>query len=253
MIFVCSHESENDMGSTRFREEIVEQFLSLVERGYSIRRAAISVGVTEKSVTLRHTEGLENPHSRWADFAERLDKALARGNHAIIEDIRRETDDRVDTTNPFMVADSFYLEQRADAILNTIRTGVYPHVAAEQEGVPRMYFQIWIERGKEEPKSRYRDFYMRYISACAEARASAEERTHRENPLAWLLHGPARDKGDGLGWTKQSEVKSTNVNVSVIETRWGETSALPQIEERGTIQADVTITEENEPLQEPEE
>src|SRR5579871_2310399 len=83
-----------------------------------------------------------------------------------------------------------------------VRTGSYPHVAAEAAGVPLKVFLRWMSWGKaRRPVALYRQFVEALAQAQAIARLAAECRTFERAPLSWLRSGPGREVGKTPGWT----------------------------------------------------
>lgn len=89
-----------------------------------------------------------------------------------------------------------------DQIVAGIRSGGFPHVAAEAWGVPRAAFADWLRRGSgaraAEP---YRSFATAIRSAQAQARLRAELEVFKDDPKIWLERGPGREGPDNPGWT----------------------------------------------------
>ena len=93
-------------------------------------------------------------------------------------------------------------------ILVWIRSGDYPHLAAEAEGIPQEVFEQWLARGTGKRASRrYRDFARNVRKASAIGRIRAEIRVLEKDPKLWLLSGPGKERADCRGWT--SAVKGT--------------------------------------------
>jgi hypothetical protein len=87
-------------------------------------------------------------------------------------------------------------------IVNFIRAGGFPWVAAEAAGIPRKIFHSWLRLGKRRrAKKLYRRFYQSVIEARAHARLTAELETRKNDPRFWLRHGPGREKPGAPGWT----------------------------------------------------
>ncbi len=88
-----------------------------------------------------------------------------------------------------------------EEIVAFVRSGGFPHVAAEAAGVPRRVFERWIRRGqKDGAEPNYRAFALAVMEAHAQARLQAEIKTRTDKPLDWLKAGPGKDRADNPGW-----------------------------------------------------
>src|SRR5574343_2046556 len=85
-------------------------------------------------------------------------------------------------------------EERKAGILQMIRAGAYPHVAARAFGVSRQCWWNWMNHKGEE----YRAFQEEVEGATAIVRAAVEVEIRKTDPKFWLTRGPGRDKGDPL-------------------------------------------------------
>jgi hypothetical protein len=86
-------------------------------------------------------------------------------------------------------------------ILAYVRTGGYPHVAAEAAGVPRHVFERWLTRGA----------FARVVrQAHAQARLRAELAILADKPLDWLKAGPGKETADGPGWTNPAKPRAAD-------------------------------------------
>ena len=98
-------------------------------------------------------------------------------------------------------------------IVNLVRAGVFLHVAARAAGIaPRTIFD-WLRRAEGAPGAhpatpKLIAFASDVRRAQAEARAGAEIRVYKDNPLQWLRNA-ARTKGELDGWSEPSERSST--------------------------------------------
>jgi hypothetical protein len=94
-----------------------------------------------------------------------------------------------------------------DKILVWIRSGAFPHVAAEAEGVPQEVFERWLARG-DAPRAgpRYRRFAANVRKAVAVARLRTEIRVLEKDPKFWLLSGPGKDRPGCRGWASAVKV-----------------------------------------------
>ena len=98
-------------------------------------------------------------------------------------------------------------------ILVWIRSGVYPHVAAEAEGVPRQVFFRWLALGTHRsppPGPRYRRFAENVRQAAAIGRLRVEIRALEKDPKFWLLSGPGKERPDNPGWTSAQKAAPLN-------------------------------------------
>jgi hypothetical protein len=89
-----------------------------------------------------------------------------------------------------------------ERICSYVRSGGYPHVAAEAAGVPREVFDEWLRRGSgRRTRRRYRAFVLAVRQAAAQGRLTKEMEVFRDKPLDWLRYGPGRETADAPGWT----------------------------------------------------
>jgi hypothetical protein len=107
--------------------------------------------------------------------------------------------------------------ERAQQIPAGIRSGAYPHVAAEAYGVPREVFESWLARGgRKLARDPFRSFAWEVRQAVAQARFRAEVAALTENPKVWLINGPGREYAEHPGWSasvKPAEGRSQARNV----------------------------------------
>src|SRR5437870_9391984 len=90
---------------------------------------------------------------------------------------------------------------RAD-ICAFIRSGGFPHVAAEAAGVPQKVFERWMKWGKAaRPIPAYRDFIEAVCQAQAYARVVAENYAFEHATITWLKSGPGKETPHSRGWT----------------------------------------------------
>ena len=87
-------------------------------------------------------------------------------------------------------------------ILVWIRSGVYPHVAAEAYGVPRALFEKWMRHGEKHRTQPYRRFWRKVREAQAQARLKAEMDARAKDARFWLHYGPGKEIADTPGWLK---------------------------------------------------
>lgn len=90
-------------------------------------------------------------------------------------------------------------------ILASVRSGGYPHVAAEAAGMPAKLLDQWITlaASKKGPR-RVRAFIKELRQAAAQARLKAEIDAHAD-PKFWLKHGPGKETAKDPGWTNPSK------------------------------------------------
>ena len=96
---------------------------------------------------------------------------------------------------PTMAAKRFRLTpQLRSQIVAAIRSGGYPHVAAEAFGVAKEIFDDWFKRGHENgAREPYLTFGREVSEAIAQARLRAEMSVFKDDPKVWLEHGPGRE------------------------------------------------------------
>jgi hypothetical protein len=84
-----------------------------------------------------------------------------------------------------------------------IRSGAFPHIAAEAAGVPQEVFDDWLRIGSAGKKSprRYRRFASAVKQAMAHVRLRAEIRVLDADPKTWLTQGPGRHRARRPGWS----------------------------------------------------
>lgn len=95
-------------------------------------------------------------------------------------------------------------------IVSYIRAGAYSWVAAEAAGIGKSTFYRWMERGEAASSGLYHEFYEAVREARAQARVAAEMEVRRDNPFAWLRHGPGRERPGEPGWTESHEVSGAD-------------------------------------------
>jgi len=91
--------------------------------------------------------------------------------------------------------------QIIDAIVERVRVGVFPYIAAQAVGIPKSTFYDWMRRG-EKGRKPFSELLARVREAAATARSNAELRVFRDKPLEWLRLGPGREKPGEPGWTE---------------------------------------------------
>lgn len=92
----------------------------------------------------------------------------------------------------------------AKKIVSSIRSGGYPHVAAQSCRVTPAVFEDWLRRGSA-PNARepYASFAQNVLEASAQARLRAEVEACQKDPKAWLNNGPGRESDGSPGWSAQ--------------------------------------------------
>ncbi len=107
--------------------------------------------------------------------------------------------------------------QLRSEIVAGIRAGGYPHVTAEAFGVPQDVFDDWLQRGNAAgAREPYSSFAGDVREAFAQARLRAEISIFKEDPKAWLEHGPGRETDRYPGWSvavKPAESSSQERNI----------------------------------------
>jgi hypothetical protein len=90
-----------------------------------------------------------------------------------------------------------------------VRSGSFPHVAAQAFGVTAARFQDWLKRGADEhAREPFRSFAATIEQAAAQARLRAEMAVLNEAPKAWLQLGPGRERDDAPGWTSAARPRA---------------------------------------------
>lgn len=93
-------------------------------------------------------------------------------------------------------------------ILDSVRAGTYLHVACRAVGISKSTLGLWLTR----PEPEFQAFAAQLDQAAADARRDAEMRVKAENPLAWLMKGPGRERPGDPGWADASKVELTGQN-----------------------------------------
>jgi len=92
-------------------------------------------------------------------------------------------------------------------IIEAIERGSYDYVAAERAAINARTFYRWMASGEKYANSPYRQFCQDVTKARSQARAIAESKVWKDNPLAWLRYGPGKTRPDRQGWTERREVE----------------------------------------------
>jgi hypothetical protein len=105
-------------------------------------------------------------------------------------------------------------------IANYIRSGGYPHVAAEAAGIAADVYDFWMQQGqKPTAGTALREFYEAVRAARAQARIKAELEAYKHKPLDWLKSGPGKENADAPGWsaTVKARQASEHAPLNVLE------------------------------------
>jgi hypothetical protein len=105
-------------------------------------------------------------------------------------------------------------------IASYIRSGGYPHVAAEAAGVAAEVYDFWMQHGqKSTAGAALREFYEAVREARAQARIKAELEAYKHKPLDWLKSGPGKENADAPGWsaTVKARQASERAPLNVLE------------------------------------
>jgi hypothetical protein len=112
-------------------------------------------------------------------------------------------------------------------ICHYIRQGAFDHVAARAAGLSKGTFYRWLQEGDTTRASAKREFRDAVEEARAESRQRMELRVAAENPLAWLLKGPGRDRPGETGWTDKQTHEVTGSEGGPIVTEARVTIVIP--------------------------
>jgi len=85
-------------------------------------------------------------------------------------------------------------------IVSYIRAGAFDWVAAQAAGIHQDTFYHWLNLGTQ-GRAPFSEFSDAIAQARAESRLAAEVEVRRDEPLAWLMKGPGRDRPGEPGWT----------------------------------------------------
>jgi hypothetical protein len=116
-------------------------------------------------------------------------------------------------------------------IMSAIHAGAFAWVAAASAGIPPSTYGRWMARGarewaeheqiveawheqhaegEDEPlPTIFAAFWYDVKRAQALCRLAVERQVRKDNPLAWLRHGPGRDRPGEPGWTDSNKVELT--------------------------------------------
>jgi len=86
-------------------------------------------------------------------------------------------------------------------ILSYIRAGAYPLEAAESAGVPASVFRCWMAQSGRLRHGPLALLGPAVFEALAITRIVASSQVFRDEPLAWLKHGPGKETADRPGWS----------------------------------------------------
>jgi hypothetical protein len=95
-----------------------------------------------------------------------------------------------------------------------IERGAFDYVAAEANGVGRDTFREWLARGEgRDPKRPSSARFAAFAAAVREARSKARLRREvavaADDPLAWLMKGPGRERPGEPGWAAMQRHEGT--------------------------------------------
>jgi hypothetical protein len=88
-----------------------------------------------------------------------------------------------------------------DRICSFIRAGAHPLEAAAAAGVSAELFKQWLARSGRRRRGPLALLVPAVCEALAFARVYAESQVFKNNPLAWLKHGPGKETPDRPGWS----------------------------------------------------
>jgi hypothetical protein len=98
-------------------------------------------------------------------------------------------------------------------IVAAVRSGGYPHVAAQAWGVPAEVFDDWMRRGlARRAKEPFRSFAREVTTGQAQARLRAETEVLQAMPRLWLEHGPGRERDEQPGWSASVQPASRDAD-----------------------------------------
>ncbi len=237
---------------TEYAQEMILDLIRMGEPSYvACRVAGVNPGTFATWLRKgRHCENTEDVYRRFfAKYADCRLKGLKLAREK--QRLRREFpqtygDEPIMTThNPLPLA--LFSNENKEKVLENLRSGMFPGVAAEAAGIPAQVLLYWtssgrqaLEQGNED--SEFYTFYLDYITVAAQARGQAETRVYEDMPLAWLLHGPGRDASEAPGWTKQSQITGPQGGPVQVITAWKTAEPQPAAIE-GSLQPLAEIAE----------
>jgi hypothetical protein len=100
-----------------------------------------------------------------------------------------------------------------------VATGIYPHVAAECEGIPAEVFADLLDRGEgrhptKSPTASTMALAEGVRVASADARGDCEMRVYRDHPYRWLTEGPAREERGRPGWLRSGVAEAIDLEAA---------------------------------------
>jgi hypothetical protein len=96
-------------------------------------------------------------------------------------------------------------------ILRSIRGGAFPHVAAEAAGIPRTYFEKYLEQGSvARARAQLRQFADEVRQAIALARLKGEMTVLHKKEECWLRYSPGKGSAEVPGWTQAPKAIPTH-------------------------------------------
>ena len=93
-----------------------------------------------------------------------------------------------------------------DRLVQYIRAGSFPYIAAQACGIPKSTWYRWMNSGSKGRRP-YRELWDKVQGAHAEARVVAENAVFGGTPLAWLRYGPGRERPGKPGWTDSKQIE----------------------------------------------
>ena len=103
-------------------------------------------------------------------------------------------------------------------IVDRIKVGAFPWVAAQSCHVPPSTFYRWMASGEKDASSRYREFWEEVRAAAAYARMLAEAEVRKGAAFQWLRYGPGRERPGEPGWTNSAQVDVTSGGKTLEDT-----------------------------------
>jgi hypothetical protein len=103
-----------------------------------------------------------------------------------------------------------------------IRSGGFPHVAAEAAGIPVGVFHEWLLQGEKRVRANGNPLCHKLRNdvrtAVAPARLTAEVAVFSDNPAKWLQTGPGKEQPNNPGWSVPVKpiIKETTNNLNLL-------------------------------------
>lgn len=240
----------------KFDDYTQTMVLDFISDGETLSGACRAAGVNTGTLAqwLQKGKACTDETDAYFLFYQRYKHARLKGLRLLRERQRMRREDPqgygdlpiMNSHNPLPLA--LFTEENRQSILAYLEKGTFPGVAAEASGVPYPIYMHWVERGREEMYHQgdgdiiFLDFYLDVMKTSAQARAQAEGEVYSSMPLAWLMHGPARDQPDNPGWTKQQVISGPQGKPIQIETTWKTAEKVSQaIEVEGSVTEPGTV------------